>query len=72
MKAGLEIHQQLSTGKLFCDCPAELSESVTASVPRRLRATGGENHAVDAAVAFQAAQGLQYRYEATSGCRSPW
>ena len=66
MKAGLEIHQQLSTGKLFCDCPAELSETVTASVVRRLRATGGENHAVDAAVAFQAAKGLQYRYEATS------
>ena len=63
MKAGLEVHQQLSTGKLFCDCPAELSETVLGEVRRRLRATGGENHAVDAAAAFQAARGLRFRYE---------
>ena len=29
MKVGLEVHQQLATGKLFCACPAELSEEVT-------------------------------------------
>jgi glutamyl-tRNA(Gln) amidotransferase subunit E len=65
MKAGLEVHQQLATGKLFCDCPAELSEDVVRTVSRRLRATGGENHAIDAAAAFQAGRGLSYRYEAT-------
>ncbi|HEV8050707.1 MAG TPA: Glu-tRNA(Gln) amidotransferase subunit GatE [Thermoplasmata archaeon] len=65
MKAGLEVHQQLATGKLFCACPAELSETVTRTVSRRLRATGGENHAVDAAAAFQAARNLTYEYEAT-------
>ncbi|MCI4325869.1 MAG: Glu-tRNA(Gln) amidotransferase subunit GatE [Thermoplasmata archaeon] len=65
MKAGLEVHQQLSTGKLFCDCPAELSETVTRTVERRLRATGGENHAIDAAAAFQASRNLTYIYEAT-------
>lgn len=63
MKAGLEVHQQLATGKLFCDCPAELSEEVRGAVLRRLRATGGENHAVDPAAAFQASRELRYRYE---------
>jgi glutamyl-tRNA(Gln) amidotransferase subunit E len=65
MKAGLEVHQQLSTGKLFCACPAELSETVSRTVERRLRATGGENHAIDAAAAFQASRNLTYVYEAT-------
>ncbi|MCI4327041.1 MAG: Glu-tRNA(Gln) amidotransferase subunit GatE [Thermoplasmata archaeon] len=65
MKAGLEVHQQLATGKLFCACPAELSETVTRTVTRRLRATGGENHAIDAAAAFQASRNLTYEYEAT-------
>jgi glutamyl-tRNA(Gln) amidotransferase subunit E len=63
VKAGLEVHQQLSTGKLFCACPAELSEEVVGSFARRLRAASGENLEVDAATAFQAARGLLYRYE---------
>ena len=63
MKAGLEVHQQLATGKLFCACPADLSEEVRGTVLRRLRATGGENHAVDPAAAFQASRELSYRYE---------
>ena len=63
MKAGLEVHQQLATGKLFCDCPAELTETVDEVVVRQLRATGGENHAVDAAAAFQASRGHRFRYE---------
>jgi len=25
-KAGIEIHQQLDTRKLFCECPSELRE----------------------------------------------
>jgi glutamyl-tRNA(Gln) amidotransferase subunit E len=65
VKAGLEVHQQLATGKLFCACPAELSETVVRTVERRLRATGGENHAIDPAAAFQAARNLTYSYEAT-------
>jgi glutamyl-tRNA(Gln) amidotransferase subunit E len=65
VKAGLEVHQQLATGKLFCACPADLSETVTRTVTRRLRATGGENHAIDAAAAFQASRNLTYEYVAT-------
>ncbi|MCI4344459.1 MAG: Glu-tRNA(Gln) amidotransferase subunit GatE [Thermoplasmata archaeon] len=63
MKAGLEVHQQLSTTKLFCPCPAELSETVLGSFRRTLRATGGEENLVDAAAAFQASRGLVFRYE---------
>ena len=69
MKAGLEVHQQLATGKLFCDCPCELSEETKGTVLRRLRATEGENHAVDPAAAFQAARDLLFRYEVSpSSC----
>jgi len=65
VKAGLEVHQQLATGKLFCECPTELSETVRLTVVRELRATSGESLAVDPAAAFQASRGLRYRYEAT-------
>ncbi len=63
MKAGLEVHQQLAVGKLFCACPAELSDEVVGSFTRRLRAAGGEDRGIDAAAAFQAARGFEYRYE---------
>jgi glutamyl-tRNA(Gln) amidotransferase subunit E len=63
MKAGLEVHQQLATGKLFCACPSELSEEVRGSFSRRLRAAGGEDRDIDPATAFQASRGLLYRYE---------
>lgn len=63
MKAGLEIHQQLATNKLFCPCPSELSEEVRGTVRRRLRATGGETRALDAAAAFEESRGLSFVYE---------
>ena len=63
MKAGLEVHQQLSTGKLFCRCPCEFSEVPLATFTRRLEAAGGEERAVDRAARFQAARALLYRYE---------
>ena len=66
MKVGLEVHQQLSTGKLFCSCPTELSETVTGTMVRRLRPTGGETLAVDPAAAFEAARGQVFQYETTS------
>jgi glutamyl-tRNA(Gln) amidotransferase subunit E len=63
VKAGLEVHQQLAVGKLFCGCPAELSEEVTDAFTRSLRAAGGESRVVDVAAALQASRGLVYRYE---------
>jgi len=63
VKVGLEVHQQLATGKLFCGCPSELAESASTSFARRLRPASGEERRVDAATAFQASRGLLYRYE---------
>ena len=34
---GLEIHQQLDTKKLFCDCRSELIEDIGCSVQRTLQ-----------------------------------
>jgi glutamyl-tRNA(Gln) amidotransferase subunit E len=69
VKAGLEVHQQLATGKLFCDCPTDLSEEVRGSFTRRLRAAGGEDREVDAATSFQASRGQLFRYEVSpSNC----
>jgi glutamyl-tRNA(Gln) amidotransferase subunit E len=63
VKAGLEVHQQLAVGKLFCACPSELSEETHGEFVRRLRSASGENLQVDAAAALQASRGLTYRYE---------
>ena len=63
MKVGLEVHQQLATGKLFCRCPSELTDRTDASFVRSLRPAGGEERTVDAAASFQASRGLAYRYE---------
>ena len=63
MKAGLEVHQQLATTKLFCPCPSELSEQVERTVRRRLRATGGETRAVDPAAKFESSLGYSFVYE---------
>lgn len=63
MKVGLEVHQQLSTGKLFCRCPCEFSEEPLSTFTRRLEASGGEEQAVDRATSFQAARALRYHYQ---------
>jgi glutamyl-tRNA(Gln) amidotransferase subunit E len=63
VKVGLEVHQQLATGKLFCRCPSELSDETLGSFSRRLRPSSGEDRRVDPAAAFEASRGLSYRYE---------
>jgi len=62
---GLEIHQQLQTRrKLFCPCPAELSEEEHDEFERRLRPTRGEAGEVDVAALFEWRKGRSYLYEA--------
>ncbi|MGC9112608.1 Glu-tRNA(Gln) amidotransferase subunit GatE [Acidilobus sp.] len=69
LKVGLEIHQQLKTRtKLFCSCPAELTEeSAPESFTRRLRPTRSETGDVDIAALFEYRKGRVYRYEAPRG-----
>ncbi len=63
-KAGLEIHQQLDTGKLFCRCPSILrSEEPDYFIARKLHAIAGETGEVDVAVQFEAEREREFLYE---------
>ena len=61
---GLEIHQQLDTRKLFCDCPSCLVEEEGASFQRRLRPTQSEMGEIDRAALAQAERKMRFRYQA--------
>lgn len=64
LKAGLEIHQQLDTGKLFCSCPGYLkSEKPDFVVHRRLHAVPGETGEVDIAAMHEAALNREFVYQ---------
>ncbi len=64
LKAGLEIHQQLDTGKLFSQCDSELIKDAPDSiVKRKLRAMTGESGKIDIAAEFETNKNLTYVYE---------
>lgn len=66
LKVGLEIHQQLATHKLFCECPSRLSdEEGGIRFERRLRPTQSELGEVDAAAIEEARRHLSFVYEAS-------
>lgn len=65
LKSGVEIHQQLDTGKLFCNCPSILRQDAPDFiVKRKLHAVAGETGKVDIAAAFEAAKEKEFIYEA--------
>lgn len=62
-KAGLEIHQQLDTGKLFCSCPGVLRQDEPLSeVSRRLHLVAGESGKVDIAAKYQHMEDREHVY----------
>jgi len=64
LKAGLEIHQQLDCGKLFCHCPGYLrSDEPDFIVMRKLHAVAGETGEIDAAVVHEAALDKTFYYQ---------
>ncbi len=63
LKVGIEIHQQLSTGKLFCECQSELSEEHHREFVRRLRPTQSEMGEIDRAALEEAERNLHFRYQ---------
>jgi glutamyl-tRNA(Gln) amidotransferase subunit E len=66
LKVGLEIHQQLATQKLFCECESALVEDPGGlRFSRRLRPTQSELGEVDAAAVEEAKRRLTFVYEAT-------
>ncbi|MEK6855752.1 MAG: Glu-tRNA(Gln) amidotransferase subunit GatE [Nanoarchaeota archaeon] len=62
-KAGIEIHQQLDCGKLFCNCPGYLrSDEPDYSIKRRLHVVAGEGGEVDVAVKYEASLDKEFNY----------
>lgn len=63
-KSGLEIHQQLDTKKLFCNCQSILrSDEPDFSVKRKLHAVAGESGEVDVAAKHEAEKNKEFIYE---------
>ncbi|HVQ00029.1 MAG TPA: Glu-tRNA(Gln) amidotransferase subunit GatE [Candidatus Thermoplasmatota archaeon] len=64
-KAGLEIHQQLKTHKLFCECPSEIPEYSDYTFERMLRPTQSELGDVDRAALEEAQRKRRFVYRAS-------
>ena len=63
-KSGLEIHQQLDTHKLFCDCPSILrNDEPDFLVERKLHAVAGESGEIDKAAEYQASLKKTFVYQ---------
>jgi len=64
LRVGFEIHQELDTHKLFCDCPSILHEDeALMKVKRKLRPTQSELGEVDRAALIEAIKGKGFRYQ---------
>ena len=67
LKSGIEIHQQLDTHKLFCECPSLLRKDEPDIIVRRhLYAAAGETGKVDIAAAYEQTKKKEFIYEAYS------
>ncbi|OGJ12837.1 glutamyl-tRNA(Gln) amidotransferase subunit E [Candidatus Pacearchaeota archaeon RBG_19FT_COMBO_34_9] len=63
-KSGLEIHQQLDTKKLFCNCPSVLrQDEPDFNIKRKLHAVAGESGEVDIAAKHEAEKEKNFVYE---------
>lgn len=64
IKAGLEIHQQLDSHKLFCECPSVLRKDDPGfEISRRLHAVVGEAGEIDIAAKYAAEQKKEFIYQ---------
>ncbi len=65
LKCGLEIHQRLDTGKLFCRCPSTLveDEKPNSIIVRNLRASESEMGELDRAARLEQEKQLDFEYE---------
>lgn len=63
-KAGLEIHQQLDTNKLFCNCPSLLrQDKAHFTIQRKLNAVAGESGEIDSAAKHESQKQKTFIYE---------
>lgn len=63
LKVGIEIHQQLNTGKLFCECASDLSDDHYKEFVRRLRPTQSEMGEIDRAALEESERNMHFRYQ---------
>lgn len=62
--SGLEIHQQLDTDKLFCNCPSYLrKDNPDFEVKRKLHKVAGETGEVDVATQYEASLRKEFVYQ---------
>ena len=65
LKSGIEIHQQIDTHKLFCECPSLLrAEEPDRIIRRRLYAVAGESGEIDTAAAYEHGREREFQYQA--------
>ncbi|MBU0894146.1 MAG: Glu-tRNA(Gln) amidotransferase subunit GatE [Nanoarchaeota archaeon] len=63
-KSGLEIHQQLDSHKLFCNCPFLLrQDEPDFEISRRLHAVAGEKGEIDVATSHEASLNKEFVYQ---------
>jgi len=63
-KAGLEVHQQLDSSKLFCNCPSVLrNDEPDFEIKRKLHAVAGEGGEIDVAAKHQAELDKEFVYQ---------
>jgi glutamyl-tRNA(Gln) amidotransferase subunit E len=66
-KCGIEIHQQLDTKKLFCNCSSIVHDTKPDLIVRRkLTAVAGETGSIDNAAAYEKSKDKEFIYEACS------
>lgn len=64
LKCGLEIHQQLNTNKLFCNCPCVIrDDKPDFLIERELRASAGESGQIDKAAAHESIKAKKFIYQ---------
>ena len=64
LKSGLEIHQQLDTGKLFCRCSGMLrSDEPDFIIKRKLHRVAGETGEIDIAVEHESSLNREFYYQ---------
>ena len=67
LKSGLEVHQQLDTRKLFCNCPSVLRmDEPDFIAKRKLHAVAGESGEIDVAAAHEASKEKEFTYQGYS------
>ncbi len=66
LKCGLEIHQQLNTRKLFCNCPTDADDSYDFEVRRHLNMSLSETNEKDKAAEYETKKDKTFIYRGNS------